>query len=372
MIDAPSNRRVPDYSGGGLVNLVAELELRLTGEAASPGLAPPLASTIPDAATYVLVLIDGLGDHQLTTHPSAATLVNDRKGALDASFSTQTSVATATLATGLPPSRHGLISYLLRLRPGSAPVNTLWWFPIDGSAFDLELGAVLPAPNVAERLVAHGGETVVVEPAAFLGSPLDRVVFRGTRARGVDDPATIADTTLEEAAVPRRLVVCYLPYVDAAGHSFGTHSPEYATAVAQVTEIWTAMATGLPDHAALLGTADHGMVDVRPENHVRIEAPSELTLSGDNRIVYVYGDPGTAARLAAALPATWEPITDASLWGPGPYHPDLAARLPDGLLIADDGVALQYAGNDTQLVGYHGGLTEAELRIPLLVAGPGT
>ena len=39
----------PDYSGGGLVNLMAELELRLIGSAPNPGLDPDLAATIPDA-----------------------------------------------------------------------------------------------------------------------------------------------------------------------------------------------------------------------------------------------------------------------------------------------------------------------------------
>jgi hypothetical protein len=59
----------PDYSGGGLINLVAELERRLTGKAVSPGLQPELAAAVPDAAGYLLVLCDGLGDGQLA-HPT--------------------------------------------------------------------------------------------------------------------------------------------------------------------------------------------------------------------------------------------------------------------------------------------------------------
>ena len=66
--------RLPDYAGGSLVNLVAELEHRLTGNALHPGLHRDVATLIPDAATYVLVLFDGLGDGQLT-HPAAAPLL---------------------------------------------------------------------------------------------------------------------------------------------------------------------------------------------------------------------------------------------------------------------------------------------------------
>jgi hypothetical protein len=39
--------------------------------------------------------------------------------------------------------------------------------------------------------------------------------------------------------------------------------------------------------------------------------------------------------------------------------------------VADEGFAFLYQGNDGIMVGQHGGLTEAELRIPILVAGPG-
>jgi hypothetical protein len=45
----------------------------------------------------------------------------------------------------------------------------------------------------------------------------------------------------------------------------------------------------------------------------------------------------------------------------------LATRLPDGLLFADDGFAWVLPGDDLPMVGHHGGLTEAEVRIPLLI-----
>ncbi|HEX6287511.1 MAG TPA: hypothetical protein VFZ80_08495, partial [Acidimicrobiia bacterium] len=53
----------PSYDGSGLVNLVSELESRMTGTSTFPRLVD--ASAIPEAATYVLVLFDGLGVTQL-------------------------------------------------------------------------------------------------------------------------------------------------------------------------------------------------------------------------------------------------------------------------------------------------------------------
>lgn len=360
--------RSPDYLGGGLVNLIAELEQRLVGGSVSPGLTPGLAASIPNAETYVLVLFDGLGDLQIPSNGAAADLSEHRVGALDASFSTQTSVATATLATGLPPSRHGLVSYLMRLSECDSPVSTLWWFGVDGTTPDIDLEGFLPAPNMAERLASRGAEVVVVEPATYLGSPLDRVLYRRAQTRGVEEGSSIAEAVLEEASRPGRIVVCYLPDVDIAGHAERTGSVAYVEALRTVTNEWQTIGEGLPHHAVLVGTADHGMIDVAPDDRIDLDPPSSLTLYGDDRVVYVDGDPGVAAEYTAGLPAIWLPIEEARhLWGPGPFHPELERRLPVGLIVADDNIALHYPGNQIHFVGYHGGLSEDELRIPLLV-----
>src|SRR3990170_2087310 len=319
--------RPPDYQGGGLVNLIAELEYRLTGSAAAPRLRADLAARIPPAAGYVFVLIDGLGDHQLG-HPAAAPLARHRVGAIDASFSTQTTVNTSTLATGLPPAQHGLIAYLLRL--GDRVANTIFWFDPVGDPVEVDYRQFLPAPNLAERMSAAGVESIVVEPSAFIDSPLEQVLYRGATVVPAPDDAASVRIALERAAEPGKLVVVYVPNVDAAAHAAGQESRLYRQALQDAAGIWRALATGLPPHA--------GAVD-------------------------------EAAALSAQLPVTWVSRSDMDgWWGPPPYHPEFERRRPDGALVADDGFALLYPGNEGIMVGQHGGLTEAELRIPILVA----
>ena len=359
--------RVPDYSGGGLVNLAAELERRLTGRSPSPALHPHLASRVPDADSYVLVLIDGLGDHQLD-HPDALPLRDSRVAALDASFSTQTTVNTSTLATGLPPSQHGLISYQLRL--GTQVLNTIYWFTEDGTTSLEDPGLFLPSPNVAERLSAAGCRVVATEPGAFVGSPLDRMLFRGATVQGTNSDRDGIELALSASRTPGTLVLLYLPHVDAAAHARGQESDLYRQAVRQVAEIWERLVDGLSSGAAAVGTADHGHVDIAARNRVALPGSETLILSGDNRVVYVSGSPAEAVSFSESLPATWVPVEDAEgLWGPAPFHTEFAARLPDGLLFADEGYALVPAGTVDEMVGHHGGVTEAELRVPILVSG---
>jgi hypothetical protein len=359
--------RLPRYDGAGLVNLVAELERRLTGSAPSPGLEPAIAAAIPEGRSYLFVLIDGLGHHQLG-HPEAATLARAETAVLDAPFSTQTAVATATLATGLPPAAHGLIAYLLPL-PGFGVVNMLWWFPIAGAEAPPDPERFLPEPNVAERLGAAGARSVIVEPSGYVGGPLDRILYRGTSVIGADTDAAAIEIALEQAAEPGTLVALYLPHVDSAAHAFGQASDPYAEALTTVGSLWSELEARLPPGVVMVGTADHGHVDVT--HHTEFELPYELVGYGDNRVLYLQGDWHPIVRFAESVPAALVPFdTVAGAWGPGPLHPEFPTRAPTGLLFADPGHAFLYPGNDTRLVGHHGGLTPSEVEIPLLVAVP--
>ena len=103
----------PPYPARGLVNLVAEIETRLIGTSPTPRLEPEIGEVIPEGSTYVVVVFDGLGVAQLS-HPAARTLLDSQRATLDSPFPTTTSVALATLATGLPVGAHGLIAHLTR------------------------------------------------------------------------------------------------------------------------------------------------------------------------------------------------------------------------------------------------------------------
>lgn len=358
--------RIPDYDGGGLVNLAAELERRLTGASPSPPLAPSLASEIPHGSSYVLLLADGLGDGQLD-HPNADILRASRVGAIDASFSTQTTVNTSTLATGLPPSRNGLIAYQLRIQ--ASVMNTIYWYMDDGTPSHVDPTSFLPAPNLAERLADAGCRVIATEPRAFVGSPLDRMLFRGAVVYGEDTDDEAVRHALDELRSPGTLVLLYLPQVDAAAHTAGQGSDVYADALRHVSDVWERLTANLPPDTVAIGTADHGHVDVSADHKIEIPPTETLILYGDNRVVYVSGSPSAGAALAQSLPATWVPVEDAiGIWGPGPYHEHFADRLPDGLLVADDGYALVPHGTDDPMVGHHGGLTEAELRVPIFVS----
>ena len=57
------------YDGANPVNIATELEIRLTGRSPTRGLRPELAELIPHTRNYLMLVIDGLGDQQLSPTP---------------------------------------------------------------------------------------------------------------------------------------------------------------------------------------------------------------------------------------------------------------------------------------------------------------
>jgi len=359
--------RSPDYDGGNLLNLVAELETRLTGEAPHAGLSADLAAAVPDARSYVLVLFDGLGDHQLA-HPAAGSMRAHRAGALDSPFPATTTVSLATIATGRSPAEHGLLGYQLWMPDLDAVVNTIKWTTLWGEPLGYDTGGFLPAPNMWERLRAGGIEPITLQPWNFEQTPMSRMLYRGTRFEPWATEEEAAEAAASLAAEPGRLVFLYAPHVDFAAHIGGQTDVGYHEAVLIVDRMWERLTHLLPDGAAAIATADHGHIDIPFDHQVELArpVPEDLIVFGDARAMFIKGD---GALLAESLPATWIPRAAMEhWWGPGTRNAHFEARAPDGVLVADDGYALLHRHSDDRLIGQHGAPTEAELRVPLLVA----
>ena len=152
--------------------------------------------------------------------------------------------------------------------------------------------------------------------------------------------------------------------------SCGQNSDEYAGAISTAATIWERIASALPAHAVLLGTADHGHIDYREDDKAFIPHRSGPEFYGDPRAVLVRRADRELDETVAGLPCRAVATSEYRSWlGSGGDHPDLAGRLPERILLADPGRLLIPRFMDKRLIGYHGGLEAEEVRIPLLVSG---
>lgn len=345
----------------GLAGLICEIESRLTGNAPGPLLRSRLSDAIPDADTYVLIVFDGLGIAQLE-HEKAAAFRGALEGMLQSPFPTTTSVAMSTIATGSDPAGHRLVSHLMWLEDLDRVVNTLKWVDLSGHQVPYEYATVLPRPNLWERLRAGDIEPITVQPGPFAGSPLSRLLYRGARFEPAWDDRDLIEATLTLAAEPRRLVFTYFWQVDFAGHVHGLGSEEFSEAMANAASVWAELSSKLPPGAALIGTADHGLIEYSDANKLIVREPwfDSLRFAGDSRGVHIWG--------AADLIDDFASLTGGTVVEPASLYDGLvSSRLGDRVVLAPSGKVILPPGFDKRLRCYHGGLDPAEVEIPLLV-----
>lgn len=357
-----SVKKPPSYDGSGLVNLVADIEARLVGAAPFPGLAD---TDLPEADTYVVVLFDGLGVAQLA-HPGAASMRFAQTSTLDSPFPSMTNVSLATVATGTSPSRHGQVAHLAWYPDLGKVINTLKWVTTSGDHVPYDYAGLLPRPNLWERLRAGGVEPITVQPGDFQTSPLTRAIYRGARFEGAWDADDLVTATVALAAEPRRFIFTYVPFVDVAGHVFGQGSEEFAEAMKIAASIWDGIVAGLPPNTVVLGTADHGLMEVTEADKFILRDPAfdKLRFAGDPRGVQVWGDEGLISELASLTQC--EIVDPVSLIGPEPSEAALS-HLGEKLLLAPEGRVVIPKAFDKRLRCYHGGLSAEEIEIPLLL-----
>jgi hypothetical protein len=175
----------------------------------------------------------------------------------------------------------------------------------------------------------------------------------------------------------------YTAELDLTGHVRGVDSDSWRAQLAVVDRVVEQVLAGLPDDAALLVTADHGMLDVPAATRIDLDESPELredvlVLAGEPRARYLHVEPGAADDVRDR----WRELLGDRVWvatrdeavGTGVFgevDDALAARIGDVVALARGTWALTATLHEpvpSRLAAYHGSLTATELAIPLLVA----
>jgi Type I phosphodiesterase / nucleotide pyrophosphatase len=367
----------PAYGAGSLTEVLPSVAaaLGVPGETDLLGL--------PPAPRYAVLLLDGLGWNLLERHADVAPYLSSLLPSgrrLTAGVPSTTAVSLTSLGTGLPPGAHGIVGYSSRV-PGTTQVlNALAWdAPVDPRRWQ-------PHPTVFDRVAAAGVLTRNVSKARFEGSGLTAAAFRGSSHRGADSVDERLDATrfaIREG--DSALVYVYDSLLDFTGHVAGSESDRWRGELAGIDRFAAQIRAALPRDAVLVVVADHGMVDIAPEQRIDIDSEPALTdgvevVAGESRFRHLYCRPGAAEDVAAAYTARLKSdalvLTRADAVGRGwfgPVEERVSDRIGDVLVAALGPVALVAATRYQQeaaLIGLHGSLTADEMIVPLLVDGP--
>ena len=375
----------PDYSGGSLVNLVASIVAARGGKALHPPLRNLDGGELRDARNLVLLIIDGLGDNYLMRRGAGGELARRRRAALTSVFPSTTASAITTSYTGRTPLEHGLTG----------------WFTYFGEAGCVS--AALPFKSRGDHLpLSRRGvtpEQIYVCSSIFQSLPERSVVvtykeiidseYNASHCRGAQ---RVAYQTLDElvagieAAVKsgadRKFVYAYWPLYDMVSHRYGAGSAEAFAELGKIDEAFGRLLARLAGtDSVVVATADHGFIDVAPEESY--ELPPSLAsalrfpLCGERRVAYCHvhdaktfldkakdwlGDHADVVRSESLASEGW--------FGPGTPHPRFAERIGDVALVMRGRYTVKdwTPGESRHLhIGNHGGTSEDEMLIPLIL-----
>ncbi|MET0763314.1 MAG: nucleotide pyrophosphatase/phosphodiesterase family protein [Blastococcus sp.] len=340
-----------------------------------------IAGALGGARRVALLLIDGLGADLLRAHPELAptlTALAAPVGDLQAPCPSTTPVSLATLGTGLPPGSHGILGFVTAVPGEDRALNHVQW------GADPDPDTWQARRTVFEQADDAGVAVTAVGPYAYAGSGLTRAVYRGAAYPGAVGHGDLTAQVLAAlGATPRSLVYGYIADLDLTGHVRGVDSAAWRAQLTLIDRVVEQLVDGLPDDAALLVTADHGMLDVPADTRIDLDAEPDLAdgvrlLAGEPRARYVHAEPGATADVLAR----WREVLGPRAWVAGreeaiasgifgAVDESLAPRIGDVVALARGTWAITAMQRDPgpgRLAAYHGSITATELAIPLLVA----
>lgn len=333
---------------------------------------------LPDAKRYVVMLLDGLGLELLGDHGDVAPFLSSLDGIDDVVCGVPSTTATSltTLGTGTRVGVHGVPGYTCRVPGVGRRMNLLAWDqPVAAEEWQ-------PHPTMLERIAAAGVPASVVNEARFEQTGLTLCSQRGVPFHPVKSAWERLDVTVEVIESERRgFVYTYENGLDHIGHGRGCTSSDWRAKLAEVDAAVRLLRAELPSDTTLLVTADHGMIDLPADGRFDLDSAGALQagielIAGEARFRHLYTEPGAAAEVAVtwreflgdrAIVALREETDD---WF-GPIAPDMRGRFGDIVVAALGDFAVfssKEFPQELQLRGFHGSVTDAELRIPVLVA----
>ncbi len=340
----------------------------------------PTSLVLPEAQSYVVFLVDGLGYELLRDHPDDAPFLHsllDSQEPATVGVPSTTATSLTSLGTALTPGTHGVIGYTSRIPGSDRLLNALLWDP------DVDPREWQPHTTGFARIAAAGVQTTVVNKRDFATSGLTVAGCRGAEFVGADLVGERLAAVVSASAGSPSLTYMYDGDLDWTGHGYGVDSMQWRQELAMIDAAAEHLRESLPSDVRILVVADHGMVDSPEDRRIDVDEHPELSdgvalLGGEARFRQLYCRSGAVADVTA----TWrEALGDRAqvltrdealaLGWFGDLDSPVRPRIGDVLVAArDDWTVLSSSAFaiETRLVGFHGSLTRAEMLIPVVVA----
>jgi len=341
----------------------------------------PNALELNSKRSICVILIDGLGTHNLAKAGGHARFLNSQKSAVASCwFPATTAVSISSFAMGRHPSDIGFLGYQVFNRMSQVSMNLLsgWEDFGEGQKYQRQ-------KTVAELADESAIRVHVIAPASYEKSGFTGATMRGAKYQGKDS----IEERFKAAAIllsepEPKVIYLYIPELDQLAHAQGSESFAWLNQLEDIDSLVSDLVAQLPKHSGVVLTADHGVIDVKKEAHIFLDdlllADDLEFVGGDTRAPFLYCKPqidieamremlDTALGSVAYIASTEDLIT-AGYWKSNANWKHIA---PDLVLIARKEVAFYHRAfakrKSMEMIGHHGALTTQEMSIPLITFG---
>jgi len=389
----------PDY-GGYCISEVPSLIGFVLGVNENSSATTELGKRFDGYERVVFLILDGFGYRKAQTlfqeYPNSALRELGEAGChipLTSVYPATTVSALTSLGTGLTPLEHGMIGYRLYLRETASITNMIRFTtlgnPRPESAFSIGLDreTLIPQPTFHGRLDASGIAAHSVLPRHISTSGLSTTLYRGcTRmhsAVSLPDMFVRTREILQESR-GKTFVSLYWPGLDSVAHALGPNSESYRAEFCAVDDAIRRGLVGQAEDTLLIVTSDHGFVPMSPEDYLLLNSEFDADRAllmppvGEPRASYLFTRYGNKdiikntfaePREDGMICLESQKLVETGLLGINHPHPEIANRIGDlALLSTGSGGTFQDYPDAALLRGMHGGLTEDEMLVPLIIA----
>ncbi len=388
------NLNLPNYEDGSLVNLMSSIIQHFGGKSQYSSLKDLPISQLEGVDNIVLILLDGLGYNFFTRNAKLLDypIMDHLQAKVTSVFPSTTAAAMTTIYTGVTPKNHGCLAWFTYLKEVGL-ISTIPPLKRRNSNDyitnkTLKADDILQFQSTFEKIPSADSYFVISEN--LKDTPYDSVVSKGAKdVVGFSDFPDSMDqimNILQENKDNKKFILHYWDGIDSKCHLDGTEKavPHFKEIFAELIEL-SRKIQALSQKTSIIITADHGLIDIpkdrviKMKNHPKLEETLTLPLCGESRAAFCFVRAPYREQFESYVEnelkefctmLKMQELIDMELFGLHDPHPRFMYRIPDYLLLMKENYMIvdkMLKETRIRLKAVHGGLSEEELFVPLII-----
>ena len=331
--------------------------------------------------SYLVILADGLGTANIKGAGGHASFLNQKlrsAKSLFSGFPATTTTSLTSMATGIANGNHAVLGHRVYDRQLKQNINFL-----NDLGGELDPAKYQDLETISERASTQGVTVSTIGPAEYDRSGFTMATMPASKYISAESFKDRFRQSQKALAVANSLTYLYFPELDQLAHRFGAGSTQWLNAVEDLDSELAKFAAALPSNSGAVLTADHGVIDVAMDRHIYLdefECFVDLEqIGGDPRVGFLYFESGTDVKtkeieIEREIGGMCDVVTVSELVQAGWLAKPSAQALevaPDLVLLPKSDRVVYHRGfaksRSLLMIGQHGGMTQAEWEVPLII-----